>query len=329
MDFELSQEQALLRDVSRSMLAAHCTPEQVRALTAADADIDDKLWQRGVEIGWTGLAVPERFGGAGMGLVELALVAEELGRAVAPGPWFDTALSAQLAARGGAPDDLVRGLAAGEQRAAVAADPELVLSAESVNWLLTVDATGVVGFVEAPHAQPRLRRTIDQTRVFFAVGALPRPAHVLDVDPQWVRDAAVIGVAADALGVGQRLLEMTVHYAKMRHQFGRPIGSFQVTKHKLADMLIALKGLRAATYYAALSLEANTTDATTAASVAKAFAAEYVPAIAGHALQIHGGIGFTWEHNLHLYLRRAKTDEVLGGDAHHHHDRIARTLANA
>ncbi|OBI50106.1 acyl-CoA dehydrogenase family protein [Mycobacterium sp. E796] len=160
------------------------------------------------------------------------------------------------------------------------------------------------------------------------MAALPRPTHILDVDPQWVCDAVAIGVAADALGVGERLLEMTVHYAKVRHQFGRPIGSFQVTKHKLADMLIALKGLRAATYYAAMSVDANSSDATTAAAVAKAFAAEYVPAIAGHALQIHGGIGFTWEHDLHLYLRRAKTDEVLGGDAHHHHDRVARALAD-
>jgi alkylation response protein AidB-like acyl-CoA dehydrogenase len=328
MDFELSEEQAMLREVSRSMLATHCPAELVRSVTEAGADLDDKLWHRGAELGWTLLAVPEDLGGAGMGLVELCLVAEEIGRAVAPGPWLDTALTALVAARGGAPSSIVEGLSDGSLKAAVVTTggAALVQAAGSVDWLLVVRADGV-GLVEPDHAAVARRSTLDETRGFYSVDLATTPlAHRLEVDPQWVLDAATVLTAADALGIGERLLEMTVDYAKVREQFGRPIGSFQVVKHKAADMLKSLKGVRAATYYAAMALDAGLADASVAASVAKAFASEQVPALAAEALQTHGGIGFTWEHDLHLYLRRAKVDEVLYGAAGFHHDRVASLL---
>lgn len=325
MDFELSEEQAMLREVSRSMLTTHCSAELARSVTEAGADLDDKLWHRGAELGWTLLAVPEDRGGAGMGLVELCLVAEEIGRAVAPGPWLDTALTACVTARGGAPSDIVEGLSDGSLKAAVVVvgSPALVQAAGSVDWLLVVGEDSV-GLVETAHTSVRRRSTMDETRGFYAVdlGTAP-PTHTLEVDPRWVFDAAAVLTAADALGVGERLLEMTVDYAKVREQFGRPIGSFQVVKHKAADMLKSLKGVRAATYYAAMALDADLPDASVSASVAKAFASEQVPALSGEALQTHGGIGFTWEHDLHLYLRRGKVDEVLYGDAGFHHDRVA------
>ncbi|UPW08604.1 acyl-CoA dehydrogenase family protein [Gordonia terrae] len=324
MDFELSDEQTMLRDVSRAMLTAHCPAELVRAVAAEQHDLDDKLWQRGVEIGWTGLPVPESHDGAGMGLVELCLVAEEIGRAVAPGPWTDTALAAWAAAAGGAADDVVSALASGEQRAAVVIDAAFVHAAAAADWLLVVDES--VRLVRADGADIRRRRVLDESRGFYAVTAPPDDAVELSTDPQRIRDAAAILVAADALGLGERMMEMTIEYAKVRQQFGRPIGSFQVIKHKVADILISLKGVRAATYYAAMAFDAGLPDAPLAASVAKAFAAEQVTAIAGEALQTHGGIGFTWEHDLHLYLRRAKTDEILGGDADFHHDRVAELL---
>lgn len=323
MDFELSDEQEMLRDVSRSMLSAHCTPEMVREVSTTGRDLDDKLWQRGTEIGWTGLAVPESHGGADAGLVELCLIAEEIGRVAAPGPWVDTALTAYVAHRGGAPDDVVDGLASGRRRAAVVIDHALVQAAAAVDCFLIVD-DAQVRLVEADSSTIRRRRTLDESRGFYAIGDIPDGGHLLDVDAQSVRDAAAVLVAADALGVGERLLQMTVDYAEVREQFGRPIGSFQVIKHKAADMLIALRGIRAATYYAAMTFDAGLTEASSAASVAKAFAAEKVPAIAGEALQTHGGIGFTWEHDLHLYLRRAKVDEVLCGDSAFHHDRMAQ-----
>jgi alkylation response protein AidB-like acyl-CoA dehydrogenase len=328
MDFELSEEQLMLREVSRSMLATHCPAELVRSVTETGADLDDKLWHRGAELGWTLLAVPEDQGGAGMGLVELCLVAEEVGRAVAPGPWLDTALTALVAARGGAPSSVVEGLSDGSLKAAVvtADDGTLVQAAGSVDWLLVVGADRV-GLVEADQAAVVRRSTLDETRGFYAVDLGTTPlTHTLAIGPQWVLDAAAVLTAADTLGIGERLLEMTVDYAKVREQFGRPIGSFQVVKHKAADMLKSLKGVRAATYYAAMALDGGLPDASVAASVAKAFASEQVPALAAEALQTHGGIGFTWEHDLHLYLRRAKVDEVLYGDAGFHHDRVASLL---
>jgi alkylation response protein AidB-like acyl-CoA dehydrogenase len=325
MDFELSEEQAMLREVSRGMLTAHCPAELVRSVADAGTDLDDKLWERGAELGWTLLAVPEDQGGAGMGLVELCLVAEEIGRAAAPGPWLDTALTALVGARGGAPADVVAGLSDGSLKAAIvtSSEPGLVQAAGSVDWLLVVSSDGV-GLAAASEVEVRPRRTLDASRSFYAADLHDTfRTHTLEADPRWVLDAAAVLVAADALGVGERLLAMTVDYAKVREQFGRPIGSFQVVKHKAADMLMALKGVRAATYYAAMALDAGLPDASMAASVAKAFASEQVPALAGHALQTHGGIGFTWEHDLHLYLRRAKVDEVLYGDAGFHHDRVA------
>ena len=357
MDFELTEEQAALREVSRGMLGTSCPPALVRSLAAAGKDLDDKLWQRGAELGWTGLAVPEEQDGAGQGLVELCLVAEEIGRAAAPGPVTDTALIAFTLARLGH-SALLPALAAGELKASLAGhgpvtgqpdgddlvhgDIELrgrasaVLSAAAADWLLvTVDGAAgrlLVLVERSAAAAVEPRRTLDETRRWYDVvldGVRVPAANVVGGDPadvRWLTDAAAVLNAADSLGVGERLLEMTVGYVKVREQFGRPLGSFQSVKHKVTDMLTTLKGARAATYYAAMALDAGVADATTAASVAKAFTSEGVAELAGQALQTHGGIGFTWEHDLHLYLRRAKVNELLYGAPAEHYERLAGLL---
>jgi alkylation response protein AidB-like acyl-CoA dehydrogenase len=350
VDFELTEEQAALREVSRGLLAVNCPPPLVRSLAVAGQDTDDKLWQRGAELGWTGLAVPEELDGAGQGVVELCLVAEELGRAAAPGPVIDSALTALALARAGRRAELARSLAAGEVKASVAHHGavtglqdggELVLSgratavqaAASVEWLLVTVAVGVgdrrlVLVDRSSSASVQPRRTLDETRRWYDVvldGVRVAAADVVSADEAevgWLADAGAVLTAADSLGVGERLLEMTVGYVKVREQFGRPIGSFQSVKHKVADMLTTLKGARAATYYAAMALDAGVADAAAASSVAKAFAGEGVATLAGEALQTHGGIGFTWEHDLHLYLRRAKVNEVLYGAAAEHYERL-------
>ncbi|ROO87486.1 alkylation response protein AidB-like acyl-CoA dehydrogenase [Actinocorallia herbida] len=351
MDFEPTEEQATLREVSRSMLAAACPPALVRALAESGGDVDDKLWRRGAELGWTGLAVPEEHEGAGQGLVELCLVAEELGRAVAPGPFVDTALTASVLSRSDSPKaaEAVRGLTARGQKAslvhhgrvsAARAPHGLVLngratavhSAGSADWFLVVadfesDAARLV-LLEAAAAEPERRRTLDETRGWYDVvfdDVFVPSAQVVSADPAEIRrllDAAAVVTAADALGVGERLLEMTVDYVKVRKQFDRQLGSFQSVKHKVADMLTTLKGARAAIYYAAMALDAGVPDASLASSAAKAFTGEGISALAGEALQTHGGIGFTWEHDLHLYLRRAKVDELLYGSTSEHHERV-------
>ncbi len=345
MDFELTEEQAALREVSRDMLAARCPPRLVRSLASSGRDTDDTLWQRGAELGWTGLAVPEERGGAGQGLAELCLVAEEIGRAVAPGAVTDTALIGLALARLGQPD-LLPALAAGDLKASLACHGGvagryeaggLVLSgratavqaAAAADWLLVTVSTEQgrrLVLVERARTAVELRRTLDETRRWYDVVLDGIGAGVVaadDADLQWLADAAAVLIAADSLGAGERLLEMTVRHVTTREQFGRPLGSFQSVKHKVADMLMTLKGARAATYYAALALDAGAAGATAAASAAKAFTTGGVATLAGEALQAHGGIGFTWEHDLHLYLRRAKVNEMLYGAPAEHYERLA------
>ncbi len=351
MDFELTEEQAALREVSRSMLAVSCPPQLVRSVASAGKDIDDKLWQRGAELGWIGLAVPEEHDGAGQGLVELCLVAEEIGRAAAPGAFIDSALIALALARWGQPE-LVPAFAGGDLKASWAhhgsvagsydAD-ELVLSgratavqaAAAADWLLVTAASDKgrrLVLVERARTSLEPRRTLDETRRWYDVvldGLRVGVADMVSADEAeigWLTDAAAVLTAADSLGAGERLLDMTVEYVKVREQFDRPIGSFQSVKHKVADMLTTLKGARAATYYAAMALDAGVTDATVASSVAKAFTGEGIAALAGEALQTHGGIGFTWEHDLHLYLRRAKVNDMLYGAAAEHYERLVSLM---
>ena len=356
MDFELTEEQAALREVSRGMLAVNCPPQLVRSLAAAGKDVDDKLWQRGAELGWTGLAIPEEHDGAGQGLVELSLVAEEIGRAAAPGAFADSALTGLALARFGR-TELLGALAAGDVKSSLACHGsvagrldagDLVLSgratavqaAATADWLLVLvtvpSVTGGTGrrlvLAERSRTAVEPRRTLDETRRWYdtAFDGVRIPAADVvaadEADIQWLTDAAAVLSAADSLGVGERLLEMTVGYVKVREQFGRPLGSFQSVKHKVADMLTTLKGARAATYYAAMALDAGVAGATAAASVAKAFTAEGVATLAGEALQTHGGIGFTWEHDLHLYLRRAKVNEMLYGAPAEHYERLVTLL---
>jgi alkylation response protein AidB-like acyl-CoA dehydrogenase len=351
VDFELTEEQAALREVSRGMLAVSCPPQLVRSLAASGKDVDDKLWQSGAELGWIGLAVPDEYDGAGQGLVELCLVAEEIGRAAAPGAFTDSALIGLALARLGRPE-LLPALAAGELKASLACHGPVtgrydggdlmlggrataVQAAMAADWLLVTAATdqgGRLVLVDRARTAVEARRTLDETRRWYDVvldGVRARAPDVVAADRadiRWLADAAAVLSAADSLGIGERLLEMTVGYVKVRKQFGRPLGSFQAVKHKVAGMLTTLRGARAATYYAAMALDAGVAGATVAASAAKAFTAEGVAALAGEALQAHGGIGFTWEHDLHLYLRRAKVNEILYGAPAEHYERLVALL---
>jgi alkylation response protein AidB-like acyl-CoA dehydrogenase len=210
-----------------------------------------------------------------------------------------------------------------------------VQAAASADWLLVTagfDNGRRLVLVDRATAAVEPRRTLDETRRWYDVvldGVRIGAADVVtaeEAEIQWLTDAGAVLTAADSLGVGERLLDMTVGYVKVREQFGRPLGSFQSVKHKAADMQTALKGARAATYYAAMALDAGVADATAAASAAKAFTTDGVAVLAGEALQAHGGIGFTWEHDLHRYLRRAKVNEVLYGAAAEHYERLASLL---
>jgi alkylation response protein AidB-like acyl-CoA dehydrogenase len=363
VDFELSDEQAMLRESSRRLLESTTPTSEVRRLADTDTRYDATTWRRGAELGWPLLAVAEAAGGLGGDLVDLAIVVEEHGRAVHPGPLASSALVAIAAARH-APESLraevVDGLAAGAAAAWAFAEPRrpwsisgiaatatktadgyrlagtktAVEGAVGARWLLVTALlddvpTNFLVDTAAVRVPTRSSETLDLTRRFAEVSltdvVVPEWSLLPGTDEDAVQrllDEAAVLVCADAVGVGEHLLAATVEYAKLRVQFGRPIGSFQAIKHKCADMRIRLQASRVATYYAAMALAAGTKDATAAASAAKAYVADAIRRLATEALQVHGGIGMTWEHDLHLYYRRAKADEILVGDAGLHRRRL-------
>jgi alkylation response protein AidB-like acyl-CoA dehydrogenase len=366
VDFVLSDEQQMLKAATRDLLADQSASVDVRRSLDSE-ERPAKLWSLGSDLGWAGLAVPEVHGGSGQGLVELSLVAEELGRAGARTPFVPTVLAAAAIARGGSPTlqaEVLPALADGSVTGAWAVaeagrpwsvDPplssatvdgdELVVSgcwtlvqdASEAGWLLVTTAMAgepVLVLVEAGVTGLSVRRqeVLDLTRTFHEVRLdnvrLPaaRRLQLEATQLQRLLDDAAVMTSADALGAGQHLLAMTVDYAKVRQQFGRAIGSFQAIKHKLATMRIGLQGAHAATYYAAMAADAGAPDAPRAAAVAKAYTSEAMSALAGEALQVHGGIGFTWEHDLHLYLRRIRVDAVLYGDVPLHQERLCALL---
>lgn len=367
MNFELSDEQAMLRDASRDLLSDRAPIDAVRTWMDRDEDVDPKLWRLAADLGWTCLTLPEEHGGIGQGLTELVLVAEEIGRALGRGPFGPTAIIGYALASWASPqlrDEVLPALAAGSEWATWAfAEPQsrwtldgvhttatrdgdtfvlngvktAVQDAGGARWLLVTaqqDGEPASYLIDRDAVGVSLRRqhTFDLTRALYEVelDGVRVPAYRrLDGGPgevQRLLDYASIVRCADAVGVMQRMLELTVEHAKTRVQFGRPIGSFQAVKHACTDMAMIVHGARAATYYAAMAVDAGADDAARAACVAASYTADGAGEVAADALQMHGGIGFTWEHDLHLYLRRAETDGVLYGDPTIHRDRLCTLL---
>ena len=360
MDFDLSADQLELRAGAASLLDGMATASQVRKTADTDEHVDRALWSAMAEQGWLAVAVPEARGGLGLGMVETAVLAEEIGRHVAPVPVhgavtvagalcraLESGLDGELSGR-----DLqswVTRLAAGDAVGALAWSSESgavrseqrgdgwVLSgvtdpvvyapiAELVVSCATGDGLGL--FVWAPSARPDPVPAMDRTRSLAPLVVDGEPAlrlgdtHAVEA----VIDAATVVLCAEMLGAADEVLARTVQYAKDRMQFGRPIGSFQAVKHRCADMLVDVEGMRSATYYAAWAVGAGDPDASTAASAAKVWCTEASRRVMASALQVHGGIGFTWEHDLHLFVKRAQLDQVSYGDARYHRDRLAAIL---
>jgi alkylation response protein AidB-like acyl-CoA dehydrogenase len=328
MDFGLTDDQELLRDTARNLLTRECPPSLVRA-HMDDPSVAEPLWEhlRG-------------FCGLGSGsAVDLCLFLEETGFAAAPGPFFATAaLFAPVLEA--AESDLLEKVLAGETTGTVAlAGPDGVWrpSADQVKTFVPeadrVDHVAVVGIgptVVVTDALPaHFVRTVDPSRRIFEVdtSGVTAAARPLDRDAiDAVIERGTVGLAAELVGTCRRLFEMALSYAKERVQFDRPIGSFQAIQHKLADMALDLERSWAAVYYAAMTLDADDPDRHRAAHVAKAVAGEAARRIVKDSAQIHGGIGYTWEHDLHLYLRRALASEAWLGNADWHHDRIAELI---
>ncbi|WP_329334796.1 acyl-CoA/acyl-ACP dehydrogenase [Streptomyces sp. NBC_01352] len=367
MDFELSEEQAMLRAASRDLLRDRAPADVLRAQLDQDAEVDPALWRSAAEVGWPGLALPEEYGGAGQGVIELALVAEEIGRAAARGPFLPTALVGQALVRGGSARlraEVLPSLAEGtawatwafaEHRSPWTLDgghtaartdaggvvldgvKTAVQDADGARWLLvTARHEGApASFLvdrDAPGVTVRRQRVLDLTRTFCEVRLdgvrvpADRRLHGGPTDVQRLLDDASVLLSAQTLGVLDRLLAMTVEYMKTRVQFGRPLGTFQAVQHKCATMAQLVHGIRAATHHAAMAADAGSADAARAACVAASYTSAATGHVAGESLQLHGGIGFTWEHDLHLYVRRAQTDGVLYGDAAVHRERLCELI---
>ncbi|OMC32350.1 acyl-CoA dehydrogenase [Mycobacterium sp. GA-1841] len=365
-EFSFTDEQAQLRTAVRKFCAENFAEQTVRTLMESEPRFDRKVWARlGAELGVLGLAVPESEGGAGGTLVDQAIAVEELGAALACGPVFGTvmlAIPALVAASAGpGRDELLGALAEGIQTAAFAVpdqagafDPaavnvtvaedgtlagtvQRVVDGDAADVLLVaatrpdgvalyaVDATGA-GVQRTPLVTLDLTRP--QADIVFAYAtaqlvAGPEEAERVITHAFQVASALL---AAEQVGAAQHLLDLSVDYAKSRLQFGRPIGSFQAVKHRLADCLVDLEHARSTAYHAAWALTDGTDDPALAASIAQATASAAFAKIAADTIQVHGGIGFTWEHQTHLYFKRATTDAALLGSAEAHRSRVAELV---
>jgi alkylation response protein AidB-like acyl-CoA dehydrogenase len=326
MDFDLSDDQIALRDGARDLLDRYASPARVRAHTTTDDGFDRELWSAMVEQGWLGIEVDEAHGGIGLGGVEAAVLCEELGRHCAPAPFTSTVLA--IDAFAGAGDDATIGrLLDGSAIACVAWDADApVPFAPSADIAVVCADDGVYGveLTDRPARQPAM----DLTR---ELGWLPFDrAHARSLGGPDARarlvDRGATFAAADLLGASSRALEMAVEYAKDRVQFGRPIGSFQAVKHRCADMLVDVEGMRSTTYWAAWCIAAGDGEASVAASTAKIWSSDASKRVMASALQVHGGIGFTWEHDLHFFMKRAQLDQLTFGDAAFHRTRLTALL---
>jgi alkylation response protein AidB-like acyl-CoA dehydrogenase len=346
MDFELSDDQLALQEAARDLLDGLSDPSRVRAHMASGAPYDAALWEAMVAQGWPGIALPEAQGGLGLGWVEAAVLLEEVGRHTAPAPFLPTLLA--LTALADSPEWVER-LVGGTSTGCVAwsRSPGAVTAAPAGGdgWALTGRTDPVVGASSADVAvvwtpgavfavdltavgRPDPVPAMDGTRSLAWLELDATPAVMVGGPPEAVDllDRGASAVAAELLGGAARVLEMTAQYAKDRVQFGQPIGSFQAVKHRCADMVVDVEGMRSTAWYGAWAIAFGDPDASVAASTAKVWCSDAAKRVMASGLQVHGGIGFTWEHDMHLYLKRAQLDQLTFGDASYHRDRLAGLL---
>jgi alkylation response protein AidB-like acyl-CoA dehydrogenase len=347
MEFTLDDAQQALADTARQFLAREAPGAYVRAMVDDEAGITADMWSGLVELGWVGLLVPTGHGGAGMGMLEVMVVLEEMGRLPFPGPFLSSAVLATSAAVRLGLDDRLGALAAGVTRGTVALDESghgdvvdrirtrasrksgswrltgtkaVVLDGHTADWVLVPARTqeGIGTFlVEQPRAL--LEPSLDVTRRVARLELVDSPATPVgpegDHTDIWrrVADDGAVALCAELLGTMQASFDLAVDYAKVRVQFDRPIATFQATKHKAADMLERIELSRVGTHYAAWASDTDQPVRAEAAAMAKSFAGRAAVELTGEGIQIHGGVGFTWECDAHLHYRRAKANDLLLG----------------
>ena len=364
MEFVFSDEHEALRSMVREFCADRSAEADVRRVMAMSEGFDAQVWQALADLGLTGLAIPENYGGAGFGPIEVGIVMDEAGAALLCAPYLSSVVlgaGALLAAGDPAANErYLPQLAAGSLRATFAL-PENDSAASGIDaaettagWRLTGEAHHVLDAATAgllllvadspagpslfaveagaPGVEAAAAQSMDATRRQARLRLADAPAHLVgavgaagDVVAA-VRGSALALLAAEQVGGAQRALDMAVQYAQLRVQFGRPIGSFQAIKHKCADMLVRVESARSAAYHALWSAADDRPDRSRAAAVAAAYCAQAFYHCAEENILIHGGVGYTWEHPAHLYYKRAVADRVLFGDRAHEREQIAAGL---
>jgi alkylation response protein AidB-like acyl-CoA dehydrogenase len=347
VDFDFSPEQQALRDTVRGFLSAEAPANYVRAMIDDERGFTDELWARISELGWLGLLIPEEHGGAGLGLVDLVVVQEEMGKLPFPGPFLSSAVMATLATRALGAVELLPDLASGTQRGTLAleelgaGDPlerittratatadgfvldghkPVVLDGHTADWAVVVARTDAgLGAFLLEHPDGELVPALDVTRKVARLTLEQRPARALGPSgdqTELIRrlvDDISVAIAAETVGTCDAALALAVEYSKSRVQFDRPIATFQVIKHKIVDMLHQLELCRVGTHYAAWTSDVEDPQREAAAAMAKGFVGEASNFITAENIQVHGGVGFTWDVDCHLYYRRAKQNDLLLG----------------
>ncbi|MBI4518414.1 MAG: acyl-CoA/acyl-ACP dehydrogenase [Deltaproteobacteria bacterium] len=331
MKFDLSEDQALLRQSTRDFLTSECPLERSRKVMEDNPDgYESSEWQRLAEMGYLGLMLPPSVGGQGLGAIELAIVLEEVGRACMPGPYLDAVLTGAVLNAAGGQEALLADISSGKKLVTIARDDAafagnpgrparceagrvrgtkyfVPFAAQADALLVTTPA--VIWLVQRPFTVAPLP-TIDLAQRFGKV-TLDHAAEKIGAASLLDRadQLAAIGASATLLGIMSRALEITIDYVQTRRTFNRPIGSFQALQHRLSEMLLRTESTRSAAYRAAWCFDTGDADTALACASAKAYAGDASRLVCGEAIQMHGGIGFTWELDLHFYFKRAKTLE--------------------
>jgi alkylation response protein AidB-like acyl-CoA dehydrogenase len=327
VNFDFTDDQHAIKRTAKDLLADRFRMERVREHAEA-ATYDEAAWKELGELGWPGIFIDEEYGGQGLGIVELVILMEELGYALAPLPFLSNAAAGLVLQAGASEEQKARwlpGIASGEVRGTIGlvneGEAKLVPDADLADVIVLCghDARTVI---ERSAAEVEPVKTMDATRSYARVRA--GEGEPLEGDHLPGLSCAALAVAAELTGIAQRAMAMAVDYARDRKQFGRPIGSYQAVSHRCAQMLLEVEGSRSAAYYAAWTADAEPETLALAASMAKAYASDAGWRVCTSALQVHGGIGFTWEHDLHFFLKRAKVNGSLYGSARDHRDIVAR-----
>jgi alkylation response protein AidB-like acyl-CoA dehydrogenase len=335
MDFGLTDDQREIQRTARELLAERAKPERVREHAEAGTS-DDALWGELCELGWPGIAIDEQFGGQGLGQIELSILCEELGRVLAPVPFLPSVMAAAIIQQDGSAEQRERwlgGLASGETIGALGAvldgTAELVIGAAQADVFVLIDSDGSGRLLTREEAEITPVASVDPTRSTATLSAPDGAGEPIgDGGACAGLGRALVSVSSELVGICDRALSMTVEYVKDRKQFGVPVGAYQAVSHRCAQMLLETEKARSTAAFAAWTADSDPEQLAEAAAMAKACASTAGREVTASAIQAHGGIGFTWEADLHWLYKRAQLDAALLGGAKRHRARLAGILAD-